>query len=385
MTLIEDGRLVHTRARYQDLTDIDDLYPPGPFGLWQETVQATADRQLPCDDDPTSLCSIGNTWANADQHSEFYEAGIQFEGVIGGGWQGEPDGSHDENNVARFKFRIDQTVQYTLTMICSPPDTPSIGLATAYVKLEGPDGVQIRFLEDGSLSETARLGPGEYVLEGLSWGDTSDQYFVGGYFFAQWIVQVIPQPLLPHQPQDATVACGGTATFTAGPNVPGMTYQWYCNGQPLSNGGHISGATSSTLTIGGACLSDAGRYNVVATSGSITEPSRYAQLSIQSAVTGVEQQDAPLQPFSIRVAGANPFHGSTSFRYVAATPQPAKVAIYNVSGAMVRLLKNGTLSGSGMVAWDGKDESGANAPSGIYFLRAETASGRTALKVALMR
>jgi len=386
MTLIEDGRLIHARARYQDITDLDDEYPPGPFGSWEQTVEAAAERDIPCDDDPESLCLLGRTVADADQYSEFFPGGLQFTGVTAGGWQGEPDGSYDVQSLARFKFRVDHPFRYNFNAIVSPPDTPAIGISSGHVLLEGPGGIQLFYLTDGAIADTSRLGPGEYVLEGLSYGDASDHDFVGAYYFAQWTVQEIPQPLLAYQPQDATVACGGTATFAVGPTAPAsMTYQWRFNGQPLANGGRISGATGSTLTIANACQGDAGYYNVVASNGTVTEPSGYAQLVIQSSVTGVDQQDALSRPFSIRVAGPNPFHGATSFRYAASKAQAARVAIYGVNGALVRSLANGPLSGSGTLVWDGATNSGESASSGIYFLRAEAGSDRTVLKLVLMR
>jgi hypothetical protein len=57
-------------------------------------------------------------------------------------------------------------------------------------------------------------------------------------------------------PFQLSVPVGGSAP---------ITYGWYYNGSPLSNGGRISGANSSVLTVADAQLSDSGTYQLFAT------------------------------------------------------------------------------------------------------------------------
>jgi hypothetical protein len=64
------------------------------------------------------------------------------------------------------------------------------------------------------------------------------------------------------EPAPLTRCTGQSATFTVGATGPGLTYQWYLDGNPLSNGGTISGATSATLTISSVSALDAGIYEV---------------------------------------------------------------------------------------------------------------------------
>lgn len=75
-------------------------------------------------------------------------------------------------------------------------------------------------------------------------------------------------PVITAQPSPTTVAPGGTATLTV--TATGATgYQWQLYGTNLSNvPGHISGATSATLTITGAGAGDVGHYRVLVSNSS---------------------------------------------------------------------------------------------------------------------
>ena len=65
-------------------------------------------------------------------------------------------------------------------------------------------------------------------------------------------------PTITTQPVDATVAAGNPATFAVTATGPGpLSYQW------LKDGGPIPGATSDTLTIPAASVTDGGTYAVV--------------------------------------------------------------------------------------------------------------------------
>jgi hypothetical protein len=71
-------------------------------------------------------------------------------------------------------------------------------------------------------------------------------------------------PIITNQPVQTSVPAGSNATFTVGVSNPsGVTYQWQYFNTNLINGGHVSGATSQTLTITGASPSDAGHYRVL--------------------------------------------------------------------------------------------------------------------------
>jgi hypothetical protein len=89
-------------------------------------------------------------------------------------------------------------------------------------------------------------------------------------------------PSFSAQPPAAAHPCqGSTLILTAaatGNSIPCL--QWRKNGNPLLNGGRISGATSGTLAIANAQASDAGSYDLVASNTCGTLPSSATAVTI---------------------------------------------------------------------------------------------------------
>ncbi|MDM7917317.1 MAG: S8 family serine peptidase, partial [Candidatus Eisenbacteria bacterium] len=79
----------------------------------------------------------------------------------------------------------------------------------------------------------------------------------------------------------------------------------------------------------------------------------------------------PFDDLKLFPAGPNPFHATTSIHYEIARPMPVQVDLLDLSGRRVRSLGEGSEQGAGMheVLWDGRDDAGRRAPSGIYFCR----------------
>jgi hypothetical protein len=68
----------------------------------------------------------------------------------------------------------------------------------------------------------------------------------------------------------------------------------------------------------------------------------------------------------------NPFNSQTTIIYYVANlgPTPARINIdiYDIMGRLVRRLVNDRKEvGKHKITWDGRDDSGANCPSGVYF------------------
>jgi autotransporter-associated beta strand protein len=111
-------------------------------------------------------------------------------------------------------------------------------------------------------------------------------------------VTVFDPPVITSQPNPAIVATNGLAAFSVAATGSGLHYQWYKNGTGLTDGGHISGATTPTLVIFPAGTSDAATpasgYYVV-----ITNSCAASATSVTNALT----LDAPA---NIVWQGGNP-------------------------------------------------------------------------------
>ncbi len=84
-------------------------------------------------------------------------------------------------------------------------------------------------------------------------------------------------PAITSQPASATVAPGGSATFSVtATGTPAPSYQW------RKNGADVPGATSSSLTIANAQAADAGNYSVVVSNAVGSIVSDGAALTVES-------------------------------------------------------------------------------------------------------
>lgn len=137
------------------------------------------------------------------------------------------------------------------------------------------------FWGDYGRSWVKRMNPDTHVVTdfGASVGNTTDLQVddLGRLFVLTLsnkllrIDNTLPfAPSLISSPPAQQATCAGrTVVLTAVPagSLP-LTLQWLFNGQPLADGGRISGATTPTLTISGVRSSDAGDYVLLVHNGS---------------------------------------------------------------------------------------------------------------------
>jgi hypothetical protein len=82
----------------------------------------------------------------------------------------------------------------------------------------------------------------------------------------------------------------------------------------------------------------------------------------------------------------NPFNPSTRIAFNLAVQQPVTVEVFNLKGQKVKTLSNGTLNtGTHNLVWNGTDEQGNPAASGLYFYRIKTSEQDISGKMLLMK
>ncbi|HEU4365894.1 MAG TPA: kelch repeat-containing protein [Candidatus Krumholzibacteria bacterium] len=82
----------------------------------------------------------------------------------------------------------------------------------------------------------------------------------------------------------------------------------------------------------------------------------------------------------------NPFNPSTTIRFDLAARGDATLRIYDVHGRAVRTLFAGVAdAGVTTLPWNGRDDAGRAAGSGVYFYRLETSSGTLSRKMVLLK
>jgi hypothetical protein len=103
--------------------------------------------------------------------------------------------------------------------------------------------------------------------------------------------------------------------------------------------------------------------------------------------TGVAEEVTVPSTHVLRANAPNPFSQNTLIRYELPHSEVVSLAVYDISGRVVRGLVNGEPRGAGphVVPWDGRDDAGQQVASGVYFYRLESGEKTLTRKMILVR
>ena len=107
-----------------------------------------------------------------------------------------------------------------------------------------------------------------------------------------------------------------------------------------------------------------------------------------SSFTAVEDEveDKPIRRFSLDQNYPNPFNPTTKIEFVLSKSGQVRIEIFNILGEKVKTLADQYVkAGHQMIEWDGKDESGEEVGSGVYFYRLQTKDFTQTKKMVLIR
>ena len=110
-------------------------------------------------------------------------------------------------------------------------------------------------------------------------------------------------------------------------------------------------------------------------------------MSIVTGVTDVGDDRRTGRQTMFAFAGPNPMHDQTSFKLAPARSGHVSVAIFDLAGHKVRTLLDGTMQAGEVreLAWNGRDDSGRNTATGMYFVRLTSADGGQMLRVVRLK
>ncbi|MCK4510186.1 T9SS type A sorting domain-containing protein, partial [bacterium] len=113
-------------------------------------------------------------------------------------------------------------------------------------------------------------------------------------------------------------------------------------------------------------------------------PTRHPSLDVIYTATGVD--DGQLVRYRTVSSYPNPFNPETTIRYYLPAGTRAALRIYDARGRLVRELFDSVCSaGEHEALWDGTDDHGRPASSGVYFYALETAAGDTEGRMVLLK
>ena len=98
--------------------------------------------------------------------------------------------------------------------------------------------------------------------------------------------------------------------------------------------------------------------------------------------------DAANPPLMTRIESnvPNPFNPSTVIRFDLAADGPARLAVYDLSGRLVRRLSHGAMTaGPHALRWDGRDARGRTVAAGVYIARLEAGGRAVSHRMVLVK
>ncbi len=104
---------------------------------------------------------------------------------------------------------------------------------------------------------------------------------------------------------------------------------------------------------------------------------------LRLTATGIAESKEPVPTtYSLQASRPNPFYTTTEIRYSLPVTSRINLAVYDISGKLVKTLVNGTENlGFHRTVWNGVDASGKRQSSGLYFIRLETKNYTTTQKL----
>jgi hypothetical protein len=101
--------------------------------------------------------------------------------------------------------------------------------------------------------------------------------------------------------------------------------------------------------------------------------------------TGVVSGETTPENSFLGVPTPNPFNPVTRFRFEVPASTPVSLVVYDVSGRRIAVLADEQFEAGWFTrTWDGRDDSGREVTSGIYFVRLEAGDLRTTKKMMLL-
>ncbi len=101
--------------------------------------------------------------------------------------------------------------------------------------------------------------------------------------------------------------------------------------------------------------------------------------------TGVQEPESA-ESLLLQTAGPNPFHDQAMLRFTVPASGVARLFVCDVTGRRIRTLLEGSdHAGPELVRWDGRDDSGRDVSSGIYYVRLESNGARLKQKLVRVR
>jgi len=121
--------------------------------------------------------------------------------------------------------------------------------------------------------------------------------------------------------------------------------------------------------------------------GAVSAELDYFRIIRDMPITSIDQETSQIpEQFSLSQNYPNPFNPMTKIRFTLPQTEDVLLIIYDLLGRRIKTLVNNRLqAGQHMVEWDGKDDTGNQVSSGLYFYQIQCADYTKVRKMLLVR
>lgn len=240
------------------------------------------------------------------------------------------------------------------TAITAHPQSATVCQGASITFTVAATGSNLRYQWRKGTQDIAGATASSYTIASVALADTGLYACIvagdcGSQTSNQAQLEVALPPAITQQPRSQTLCEGQNLTLTVGINrIIANSYQWRKNGIPLSDGGRIQGAITSTLRITNLISDDAGNYTVEITNAvcqqSVTSDAAAVVVKAQPTITAQPQSKTVTRgsPVSLSVSATGPdlqyqwYHnnqaiaGATSATYTIPSAQDNHAGTYHV-------------------------------------------------------
>ena len=274
----------------------------------------------------------------------------------------------------------DQTVtEGTVVSFTYTGSDPDAGTTLTYTLVSAPTGATITSAGVFSYTPGATSGRTNLIVAVVSDGSLTDT--------AKATITVNHKPVFVSKtPATLTTASQNNivAFIARGKDVDGgvLQYTWKVNGAIVKGPG-----TDSTYSVR---FTDAhGTAKIVMAIYKTSVGLADSTSAVWNfTITGVEKDPYGIPTeFALGQNYPNPFNPSTTIRFDLPKEAPVTMEIYNVLGVRVRTLLAGeaVTAGHHTMVWDGRDDNGSVAPSGVYLYRINANDFHASKKMTLVK
>jgi hypothetical protein len=269
---------------------------------------------------------------------------------------------------------------------------PSVNLVTTLPQFEN-DTTYVQTLTGSNAAGTGTVDNTLWLAPAGSWGTTqpwarleaaTTSNSQSGYGMHASFYHTLTLYFLPAPSGSAYIAVSYRLA-TAGP--PGRATAYVNINGTLHGGSNVNSSNTLFYLVPLA----GGVVTIVPQCATVSQNQGLVTASVECELYGdaIPVADVSPRPAPADLAlsiAPNPARGATRLSFELPAAEAVDVRLLDLGGRVVRSLQGGALSaGSHTLMWDGRDDSGASLPAGVYWARIETRSGATSRRVVLAR